>query len=536
MKHKFKILAVIIILVSIAGYFWYMHYEGDFYEVCFTYYQDNATYVVVGDVSIKVADEKLTLSAKHIINDPFNHRIQSPTQYNRPNAYMYDDVVTLYDDAGRVYIVDVLNRKSHRLENVSTYQINDKKTGLLALSDHILYMYSDRDIDSKEILMEGVKSFVASDDFKQIFVINEFNELIRINAEGEIKETLSYNMTSDMLLKIDDYLLYNDDFNGHVYAMDYQKLIGDFNQNLSLQLCQYIDNSLLIRTGDVLYRVIGKDIEKIRGNYLLTEDVSAYYQATNRTINQMRGEVQALLLDTDENLYVYQPKDGRTAIELGANEKYIGTFTEDLSYIFKEKGYDRITYYSEDNKWRGKRVYLNAEPLWVKGHNEKNFIYLSDEKELLQFYNGETVRPLNILSDHFRSIIYGKDDDYYIVDRLGLTHVDKKGEEQRIFEGEGVYNTIYDPVSEQLFFLSQASTLYAADGTAITKIAEAVDRVDTFRNSLYFLTKTGALNYYHKGDAIIIAEDVSGVHAVSDNIRLLGSYNAVHMFYILEEK
>ncbi|MBN2796414.1 MAG: hypothetical protein JXR88_13465 [Clostridia bacterium] len=536
MKFRFFILVLIVIIGLTIGYFSYQNYEGDFFEVCFVYYKTNGTYVVVGDSSIKVSDENIHLYAKHIINDPFNYRIQSPTNYKIPNSYMYETLVSLYDDEHNIYIINVSSKEVYLLEGVETFQINEKKDSVMLLKNNELLEMKDTGFKTEIKIADHIKSFIATEDFKTIFVVDEKNELKRLNSEGKTLEHIEIGLLNDSLLKIDDFLLFNTEKKGYIYDIKDERVIGVFENRLSFENAQYIDNTLLIRSGSELYQVEGNRIDLIRGEYLLTEDISNYYKATNQTVHQMRGEVQVLLLDLNDKIYTYTPRKGRKTFEIKNNQKYIGMFKESLTYVFTSEDSKGITYYNAENAWSGKKIRLEIEPLWVKGHNEENFIYVTDQKPLMQMFIKDVIIPLNIISEHFQELLCGGDEDYYVIDKYGLVYVNQKGKAERIFEDENIQNSLFDPESEMFYFIDSYKALYEVDHNKVTQLDQNVKEIALFREAMYYINEDNNLYAYKNHQFRKIDEGVLEVQSVSVNERVFGLYNTVHMFYILEEK
>lgn len=533
MKFKLFIITILLCVGSLFAYMYFSTYEGDFYEVCFVYYSEGSTYVTIGNTHIKVSDDYVELSAKNIINDPFNHTIQSPIAHQLPNTYMHESFVSLYDNNGSIYMIDTLNKTVKVYDDIETYQLSKDKEQLLILRDEELILVQVEGFKEVAVLAKDIVSFVADDQFKKIYGLNTKQELLALNQGGLVIDILNNNMKSPILVLMDDYLLFNDETMGYIYHIGLDSMIAEFDAFLYTEDCQFIDDTLLVQTGKKLYRVDGRLVEELRGDYLMTEDVSRYYVATNQTVFQMRGEVQALLLDRKEDLYAYVPSSGRIPIQLSENEKFIGTFIDDMTYVFKGS-FDTIYCYDQKNEWSGEGVYLGSTPLWVKGHNKDNFLFVSENKSLLQMYNGDGVLPLNILSKSFQKVYYGPDDDYYVVDQYGLVHVDKRGEELRVYDDESITNTLFDPSTHRLYFIDKAHTLYQVEDLEISLVDYDVSRVDLFRNSLFYLTEDQTLHQYEDNIKTHIAYNVDQVKSVAFNPRIFGAYNSVHLFYITQ--
>lgn len=534
MKLKWIIVSTLIILIGMITYIYYINYEGDYYEVAFVYHKVDGSYVVVGETSIKVSDDQCILSAKHIINDPFNHQIQSPVSYNIPNSYMFEDMITLYDENKNIYVVKVDTQNVTILSEVETYQINKDRDEMLVLKNQVLYKYNTESFDSLEV-QKDILSFVATDDFKSIYAVTKDSDLIHINQYNQVTNVIVSGMDNNLLTKVEDYIVFNHENKGYIYNIKKQKIINIFNNAILLSRVQYIDASLLIQSGPLLYVVKGESVDQVRGQYLLTENISDYYIATNRSVNQMRGKVQVLLLDMDENIYTFHPKEGRNLMDLNDTDQYVGAFSDELSYVFNSGVKNQLKIYNQDNEWNGETVNISTSAKWVKGHHLENFIFQADEKALLQMYNGETVIPINILAEHFKKLICGGHEDYYVIDDFGISYINSKGDDIRVLDNR-VDESLFDPSDKLMYFIDYNKTLYKMDKDDLEIVDDHVKEIALFRNSIYYIKENGDLINLNQMNHKVIDEGVLDMSSITTNKRIMGSYSTVHMFYILEEK
>lgn len=227
-----------------------------------------------------------------------------------------------------------------------------------------------------------------------------------------------------------------------------------------------------------------------------------------------------ILFTKDDNLYLYDKKDGEDTTKIDKDVSSFG-FSDDDKYIFYINEDDELYTYKKESKK------IDNDVTYVIGTANNNIFYTKDDELYVRNMNGKKDKVKiadevknEVLSEDGSKILYQTEDDDLYIYKVSSKKATK------------IASDVYDVLDgtedlDKLMFVNNDDDVYYVSGTKTTKLVANVDilDVDIEEKQLVYLNEDDEL-YYQKGTKKAVKIDDT------ENITKAYIYNGNEVYYI----